>query len=96
MIAGTYHAKSSSKSILISCQAVRRFLLCSYSSRLPHETKSQHLRVEVTDTFVDVGIYRVIRLGEIPGGKKGVTNMLHVVLADRIGKYRKQIFNTET
>ena len=54
-----------------------------------------NLGVEKTDTLVDVGVYRVVRLGEVARGKESVTNMFHVVLANGIGKYRKQILNAE-
>jgi len=56
---------------------------------------SRNLGVEKTDTLIDVGVYRVVGLGEVTRGKEGVTNMFHVVLADGIGKYRKQILNAE-
>jgi hypothetical protein len=50
---------------------------------------------EVADPFVDVGIYRVVRLGKVAGSEEGPPNMLHVVVADRVCKNWQQVVDSE-
>jgi hypothetical protein len=66
---------------------------CSISRPEPSDRRGGSLsflpfHFQEPDPLVDVGINRMIRLGKITRRKQGSANMLHVVVADGVGKNR--------
>jgi hypothetical protein len=53
------------------------------------------ISLKIANSFVDVGVDRVIRLGKVPRIEKGLPHVLGIVISNCVGENRYQVINSE-